>query len=127
MSLRVLVVDDSRVTRSTLVRMLQQLGCEIAGLGSDGVEAVDMYKRLRPDFMTLDLEMPNMGGQEALKLIRDYDPKAKIIIVSSVAMRTTVLECLKMGAIHYILKPFEPDKVSEVLQKSFPDFERREI
>ena len=121
MALRVLIVDDSRMARSLVSRTFQRLGCEVVGLAGDGYEAIDMYKRLNPDFVTLDLVMPKLSGQETLKALKEYDPAAVVVVVSSLSRKEAVLECVRAGASHYLIKPFREDNVRDVLTKIFPD------
>ena len=119
-NLRALVVDDSRVARSVIIRAFQQHGCEVVGLAENGTQAIEMFERLRPDLVTLDLVMPQMDGMQALKQIKQIDPKAVVIVVSSVSKKETVVECVRNGATNYLLKPFDPAKVGEVLVQCFP-------
>jgi len=121
MALRMLVVDDSRVARSVVARVFQQYRCETVGFAENGIEALTMYKKLKPDFVTLDMIMPKMGGFETLKAIKEYDPAAKVIIITSLNKRSTVISCLKAGADNFLLKPFDSDKVKDVLENCFPD------
>lgn len=118
--LRAMVVDDSGIVKSQLVRIIQQAGCVVVGLAADGQEAVDNYKKLMPDFVTLDVEMPNMGGIEALKLIMEHDRGAVVIMVTTVSNKASVLESVKAGAKNYILKPFTPETVKAAISKCFP-------
>lgn len=114
---RALVVDDSPYIQRSLAKILEKNRCEIVGMASNGLEAVKKYKELRPDFMTLDLVMPQMGGLQTLTLIKKIDPEAVVIMVSSISGKDKIVDCAKMGASHYILKPFEEEKVVEVLDK----------
>ncbi|GAB4269643.1 MAG: chemotaxis protein CheY [Deferrisomatales bacterium] len=117
MSKRALVVDDSPYIRKQLGKILEKHGCEVVATAANGLEAVKKYKELRPDFVTLDIVMPQMGGIQTLALLKKIDPGATVIMVSSMSSRDKIVECSKAGARHYILKPFEEDKVVEVLQK----------
>lgn len=118
--LRAMVVDDSGIIKSQLVRIIQQSGCVVVGLASDGSEAVDMYKKLMPDFVTMDVEMPNMNGLEALGKIVEHDRGAVVIMVTTVSNKAMVLESVKAGAKNYILKPFTPETVKASITKCFP-------
>lgn len=120
MALRALLVDDSPTARGVIARTVQQLGCEVVGLASNGREGVEMYARLKPDFVTMDIVMPQMGGEEALATIKRDDPAAVVIVVSSLGMMKKVLECMKAGASYYLVKPFTAEKLREVLAKRFP-------
>ena len=117
MAKRALVVDDSPYIQKELSKILEKHGCEVAGTASNGLEGVKKYKELKPDFVTLDLVMPQMGGIQTLVLLKKIDPAAVVIMVSSMSGKDKILECANAGASHYILKPFEEEKVAEVLQK----------
>jgi two-component system chemotaxis response regulator CheY len=109
-----LLVDDSPITRQGLRKILEAAGFEIAGEAGDGVQAIKMYHELKPDVVTLDLIMPSMGGIEALRALKQFDPGARVIMVSAMTSRKKVLEAAQHGASHYIIKPFEAEKVLEV-------------
>lgn len=114
---RAMVVDDSLYVQKELCKMLEKFGCEVVATASNGFEAIKKYKETTPDFVTLDLVMPQMGGLQTLMMIRKIDPNAKVIMVSSLSGKDKIMECSKAGASHYILKPFEEAKVEEVLNK----------
>jgi two-component system chemotaxis response regulator CheY len=117
MAKRALVVDDSPYIQKELSKMLEKHGCEVVGTASNGLEGVKKYKELKPDFVTLDLVMPQMGGIQTLALLKKIDADATVIMVSSMSGKDKIVECAKAGAKHYILKPFEEDKIVEVLKK----------
>lgn len=117
MAKKAMVVDDSLYVQKELCKILEKLGCEVVATASNGFEAIKKYKEVSPDFVTLDLVMPQLGGLQTLIMIRKMDPNAKVIMVSSMSGKDKILECSKEGASHYILKPFEEAKVAEVLQK----------
>src|SRR3990172_2877090 len=111
---RGLVVDDSPYIQKELSKILEKHGCEIVGTASNGLEAVKRYKELKPDFVTLDLVMPQMGGLQTLVLLKKIDPQALVIMVSSMSGKDKIVECARAGAGHYILKPFDEEKVVEI-------------
>lgn len=117
MAKRAVVVDDSPHIQKQLAKILEKHGREVVGTASNGLEAIKKYKELKPDFITLDLAMPQMGGIKALALLKKIDPEVLAIMVSSMSAKDKIVECAKAGASHYILKPFEEDKVTEVLNK----------
>lgn len=117
MAKKVLVVDDSPYIQRELSKILEKNGCEVVATASNGLEAVKKYKDLKPDFVTMDLVMPQMGGIQALVLLKKIDPEAVVIMVSSMSGKDKILECAKAGASYYILKPFEEEKIVEVLNK----------
>jgi two-component system chemotaxis response regulator CheY len=117
MAKRALVVDDSPYIQKELSKILEKHGCEVVGTAGNGLEGVKKYKELKPDFVTLDLVMPQMGGIQTLALLKKIDAEATVIMVSSMSGKDKIVECAKAGAKHYILKPFEETKIAEVLQK----------
>ncbi|MEK6799817.1 MAG: response regulator [Planctomycetota bacterium] len=117
MATRVLVVDDAKFMRHMIKNILTGMGCEIVGEASDGGEAVDLYKQLHPDVVTLDIVMPKIGGIDALKAIRTSDPNAKVIMISAIDQREPLMEALKLGAVDYVVKPFEKDRVEEAIHR----------
>lgn len=118
MEKRALVVDDSPYIQKELTRILEKNGCKVIGTASNGLEAVKKYRDLKPDFVTLDLVMPQMGGIQTLQLLKRIDPAALVIMVSSMSSKDKIVECARAGATHYILKPFEEEKVADVLGKT---------
>ena len=120
MTKRFLIVDDSAGMRETLSQIVVELGHEVVGTAADGIDAITKYRTLQPDVITLDIIMPKMGGIESLRLIKKLDPKAVVLMVSARTDQTAVADCVKAGASHYLLKPFERDDVADVLGKVFP-------
>jgi len=108
-----LVIDDSRLARKKQVQSVIDAGFEVVAEAENGEDGLSLYKELKPDFVTMDLEMPIMNGAEATKKIIEFDSNAKIIIVSSVMNKTLIAEVLNAGAIFHLKKPFK----SELLQK----------
>ncbi|MFZ5862659.1 MAG: response regulator [Nitrospirota bacterium] len=113
---KVLVVDDSSFMRSALKDILEKLGYQVVGTAENGIEAVAKYRDLKPDIVTLDIIMPQMGGLQGLKLLKSVNPHAVVVMVSSMTDRESVTECVKAGAAHYLLKPFDETKVAEVMK-----------
>ena len=114
---RVLVVDDAMFIRHILSDLLTQHGHEVVGEASNGVEAVQLYRELRPDLMTLDIVMPEMDGIAALREIIAEDPSAKVVMCSALKEKPKVLEALQAGACDYIVKPVKPERVLEAVAK----------
>ena len=117
MKKKVMIVDDSSTMRQILRRMLEKNGFEVAGVAENGAEAVVQYEALKPDFVTMDMIMPQQNGLEALKQIRKIDPQATVVMVSSMAANDPIVACKQAGAKHYILKPFDEEKVMAVLKE----------
>jgi two-component system chemotaxis response regulator CheY len=117
MGRRVLIVDDALFMRSMIRDILKRDGYEVVGEAGTGIEAVGKYKELKPDVVTMDIIMPDMGGIEAASEIIEYDPQAKIIMCSAMGQQALVIEALQAGAKDFIVKPFQPSKVLEALQR----------
>lgn len=116
---KALVIDDSLVMRSMIKDLLADLGVETVGEAIDAVEAVKAYQNLKPDFATLDLIMPGGSGFDALKKILVLDPKAKIIVISSVAPDSVSERALRLGACAVLQKPLSQEMVKNILDKIF--------
>ena len=122
MKTRVLLVDDAKFMRMMLRDILEKAGFEIVSEASNGREAVQEYQRLKPDLVTMDIIMPQVGGVEAAKEIIKSDPAARILMVSAMGQQELVKESLDAGARDFIVKPFVSEevlrKVKQVLTPS---------
>ena len=115
--LTVLLCDDSRALRMVTTQLLDEHGFRVIGEASDGNEAVDKFKELRPNVVLLDLVMPNRDGKQALRDILAFDPGAQVVILSSLGAQSDIEECLKIGARSYLQKPIDPDALKRVLSQ----------
>ncbi len=113
----VLIVDDSTYFRLKLKMVLESLGHQVIGEATDGKKAALLYVQLEPDLVTMDISMPNVNGIEGVRAIMAKDPNAKIIMVSAMGQKNHVLEAMKLGAKHFIVKPMHDDTVKKVLDK----------
>ena len=117
----VLIVDDAAIMRINIKKMLEKLGHEVIGEAVDGHDAIQQYEKLDPDFVTMDITMPEVNGVgdgiEAVKQIRLHDYKAKIIMVTSHGEQNKVIKAIQNGASNYLLKPIKYDKLEEVINK----------
>ena len=115
---KALVVDDAAFMRVVLKDILIQngLASEVYEAG-DGVMAVDAYKKYKPDLVTMDVNMPKADGIAALKAIMQLDPKAKVVMVTSLEQKHIVQDAMKYGARDYVVKPFEKSRVGMVINK----------
>jgi two-component system chemotaxis response regulator CheY len=116
-SKRVLVVDDAVVMRMMIRGILAKNGFDVVGEAQNGAEAVERYKELSPDLVTMDMIMPEMDGISAVKAIVAHDPEAKIIMCSSMGQQALVVEAIAAGAKSFITKPFQPPKILETINK----------
>ena len=112
---RVMVVDDAMFMRASLKMMLEKNGYEVAAEAENGAIAVQKYKEIKPDLVTMDITMPEMDGIQALKLIKQFDADAKIVIVSAMGQEPVVKEAIISGAKSFIVKPFKEDFVLKTL------------
>ena len=117
MAKRVLLVDDSTYMRVKIKSLVEKLGYQVVGEGSNGKEGVEKYKMLRPDILLMDITMPEMDGVEALRQIMRFDPKAIVVMISAMGQERVVMETVMAGAKNFIVKPFQDNKVEEVLGK----------
>lgn len=114
---KMLIVDDSSFMRASIKNMLRKYDLEIVGEAENGKIGVEMYKKLRPDIVTMDITMPEMSGIDALKEIKAYDPQAKVIIVSAMGQEVMVKEAIIRGAQTFIVKPFKEDKFVQTINR----------
>jgi len=112
---RVMVVDDAMFMRASLKMMLEKNGYEVAAEAENGAIAVQKYKEIKPDVVTMDITMPEMDGLQALKLIKQFDADAKVVVVSAMGQEPVVKEAILSGAKSFIVKPFKEDFVLKTL------------
>jgi two-component system chemotaxis response regulator CheY len=115
---RVLVVDDAAFMRKLLTDALTSGGHEVVGEAGNGNEAVAQWQALRPELTTLDITMPEKDGLQALSEIMAIDPSAKVIMCSALGQEGKVLEAVKLGAKDFVVKPFQPPRVLEAVDKA---------
>jgi two-component system chemotaxis response regulator CheY len=114
---RLLVVDDAMLMRRMIRDAATEAGWDVVGEAKNGREGVDLYAQLRPDLVTMDVVMPEMGGLEALRSIREFDPKARVVMVTALDQKPTIEEAIREGAIDFIVKPFDRDRIISLLSR----------
>ncbi len=118
----VLIIDDSSVIRSRLRALFINYGFEIAGVADNADLGIQLYKEHKPSIVTMDIMMPGKNGIDATIEIKRYDPKAKIIMITSEGEEEKVLESVKAGALYFVIKPFKEEQlikiINSVLQNS---------
>lgn len=116
---KILIVDDAKVMRFHISKLLKELGHTITGEAKNGYEAVEEYKREKPDFVTMDVEMPEFngigGGIDAVSKLIEIDKSAVVIMISSHTHDEDITQALKNGATNYIRKPITTDKLSQMI------------
>lgn len=112
---RVLIVDDSMFVTKQITQILVSEGFDVIATAADGDEGVEKYKELYPniDMVTMDITMPKMDGVTALEKIMEFDPNAKVIMISALGKQDLVKKSLLLGAKNYIVKPLDRKKVLE--------------
>jgi two-component system chemotaxis response regulator CheY len=117
MARKVLICDDALFMRTMLAEIMEQAGFEVAGQASTGAEAVRLYRDLEPDLVTMDIIMPDMGGIDAVReIVREF-PDANIVMCSAMGQQALVIEAIQAGARDFIVKPFQPGRVMEAVQR----------
>ena len=112
--LRILITDDSRLLRKKLREELEKLGCEVIE-AVNGKEAITFVLEQEPDAVFMDIVMPVVGGIEALQFIREVAPNVPVIMLSSMDTPQKLMQCLKMGAIDFIRKPYTKEQIAHTI------------
>jgi two-component system, chemotaxis family, chemotaxis protein CheY len=118
---KVLVVDDTKFMRDILKGILSKKDLEIAGEAGNGREAVEKYRELKPDLVTMDIIMPEMDGIEAVKKIIEINPAARILMCSAMGQQALVIEAIQAGARDFVIKPFQPTRVLEAVDRALQE------
>jgi two-component system chemotaxis response regulator CheY len=119
MARKVLIVDDVAFVRKTLARILSEANYQVVGEAEDGITAIQMYRKLQPDLVTMDIVMPNMSGIEATRKIVQLDKGARIVMISAMEQENLVMESINAGARDYLLKPFTTEDLLKTLERVF--------
>ncbi len=115
---KLMIVDDSSVIRQRIEKILQTIqSVEIVGEASDGLQAIEMFKQLQPDIITMDLTMPNMDGLECIQKLVAMDTDVSILVVSALSDKATGLQALQYGARGFLCKPFSEQQLILALEK----------
>lgn len=118
---KVLIVDDAMIMRLRIREIAERSGWEVVGEAATGLQAVESYQSLKPDLVTMDIVMPTMDGVEALRQIRAMDPKSRVCMVSAVNQKEKLTECIRLGAIDFIVKPFDKTRLQSLFEKQGGD------
>lgn len=117
MARTVLICDDALFMRTMLADILEQAGFEVVGQAETGAEAVRLYRDLQPSLVTMDIIMPDMGGIDAVREIVKDHPDASILMCSAMGQQALVIEAIQAGAKDFVVKPFQPSRVLEAVQR----------
>jgi two-component system, chemotaxis family, chemotaxis protein CheY len=111
----VLITDDSMIMRMQMRKIVTELGHEVIGEAENGLVAIQKYKILRPQLVTMDITMPELGGIEAVKEIMKFDPNAKVLMCSAMGQQFLILDAIQAGAKDFIVKPFDAERIKQSL------------
>ncbi len=114
---KILITDDAVFMRLMLGNILREAGYEVCE-ANNGRDMLEKYDIEHPDLVTLDITMPELDGVQALRLLRQKAPKAKVIMCSAMGQRSMVLDAIQAGACDFVVKPFEKSKVLESVRKT---------
>ena len=113
----ILIADDASFMRGTLKYIVENAHHKVVGTAKEGKEAVEMYTRLKPDLVLLDILMEGVDGIAALKAIRKHDPEAKVVMVTALGQEHKRQEARQLGASGYIRKPFKREEIADEINR----------
>jgi two-component system chemotaxis response regulator CheY len=116
--MKLLIVDDSNVIRKAVRKYSSKHGLEVVGAAGDGSQALEMFREHRPDIVTLDITMPEVDGMTCLDEMLQEAPDTRIIIITALSDKSTALQALEKGAVDYIPKPIQEERLDRALQKA---------
>ena len=119
---RVLIAEDESHSRLLLKAILTSMNCEVVGEATTGVEAIALFKQLKPHLLLLDINMPSKTGDEVLQEIMAEYPKAFVIIMTSVADLETIERCIELGAASYIRKDTPIEEIRQTIRETWRTF-----
>ncbi len=120
MPIRILIVEDQRIVREGLIALLEdEAEVEIVGEANNGQEAVELFARLQPDVVLMDLQMPVMDGPEATQRIREHTPDARILVLTTYATDEFIFKALRAGAKGYLLKDASADELISAIRSVY--------
>ena len=115
---RVLVVDDAKFMRTLVRDALEAAGHEVAGEAENGNQAIDLFKQLSPDLITMDITMREKDGLDAASEILKLDATARIVMVTALGQEELLTRAIKMGVKDFVVKPFPPERLQQAVQKA---------
>jgi len=114
---KLMIVDDSSIIRQVISKYLNSFNVEIVGTASNGVEALEVFKKTTPDIVTLDITMPELDGLSVLEQMIQLDAAVKVMVVTALNDKATGLKAIKLGAKSFVGKPFTEQKLKEAFAK----------
>jgi two-component system chemotaxis response regulator CheY len=114
-AMKLMIVDDSNIMRRRIERSQQFEELELVGTAANGVEAIEMFRKMDPDVITMDLTMPQMDGIECIENIVKLKPAVRILVISALADKATAVEAMEKGANGFLNKPFTDRQLNEAI------------
>lgn len=118
---KIMIVDDSRIAQLQLQEILSDSDYEVVACCQNGEEALEVYKKVAPDLVTMDIVMPGIDGLDAARLLLQSYPDARVLMVSSLAYDDTIKEAERIGAKGFVYKPFDHDRILQAVEKAFEE------
>ena len=120
--INVMIVDDQRSIRALIHSIVTDIGAEVIAEAENGAQAIEYYRRYQPDIVMMDINMPQVSGIEALKIIMQLNPNALIIMLTSLDSHSVIQECIDAGAKNFLLKNNSPDQIASEIQEAWQDY-----
>ena len=114
---QLMIVDDALIMRMRIRQIAEEAGWSVVAEADNGEDAVSLYKEHSPDLITLDMVMPRLDGLGALRGIREQNPAAQVVMVSAVNQKDKLSECISSGAMDFIVKPFDPERLLQFFKR----------
>lgn len=112
---KLLIVDDSNIVRRRIERSQQFDDLQVIGMAANGIEALDLARRMDPDLVTMDLTMPQMDGIECITQLVKLKPELRILVISALTDKATAVEAMERGANGFLNKPFSDRELNEAI------------
>lgn len=118
MKAKILIADDSAYMRSILKDLLLRNGYDVIGEAENGRKVIELYGKLKPDVIAMDIMMPEMSGTQALKELKERYPEARVVMSASMGQQNLVVEAIRAGAAEFFIKPVQAERVVEAIDKA---------
>ena len=118
MKAKILIADDSAYMRSILKDLLLRNGYDVIGEAENGREVIELYGKLKPDIIAMDIMMPEMSGTQALKELKERYPEARVVMSAAMGQQNLVVEAIRAGAAEFFIKPVQAERVVEAIDKA---------
>ena len=126
MSKKIMIVDDSRIAQLQLQEVLAGTEYEVGACCQSGEDALDMYDKVNPDLVTMDIIMPGMDGLDTARALLKTHPDARVLMISSLAYDETIQEASQIGAKGFVYKPFDREQILNAMQAAFSSVSAKE-